>query len=791
MEPPRRRKHSSGDTSKSRTRDYDDDVPAVKKRSYDDDYEDEYYEKEVKSKKEKSAKRKKHKRNYDDYVEDTHAQNGHYYDDSGEDVPTQVVSNKKKVKKEKRSKEIERTIEAQPIAPPKVKKEKKPKKEKKAKLAKQHKIRQELGMEDDGTGVKEHSYKIKIKTGSKNEAADLDGMTGPDGKALGKKKSKKQNEHLIKMIRDAVGQGTKIVEDDNNAIVVYINSNQQMNKKEVTSVLKKVIAGKPVKPANSKALKKKEKRKRKEEKLKKKILEYQYKQLKASKPMRIVTPHKEELPEQDNTISSTTNDVIESNIRRAQQAQVAAVEAARKAAQIAGIEAKNQTKFIVTLNDKSSVNAANQSLHPIGYKGPIKKIERTVSVQNPLAMKAIPPPLPEPLPTDPMLNPKPVNPKMDLHSRDIDLVLGKKSKSSSKSRKEQQYSLMDVHQGILPSMGSKQSQILVNPSDTSTSSSDSSDSDSTSDSSDSDTDIQIDRPSTRGPTQVHTVSSTTPDELLGSTHHLPHPTAHAFPIQSNTISSTTGSMGQKTASLQSVVRNPGFPQAVGTYPTILSHEQLPADVTMQHVKNLVRDPTKISSAHIPETVPQAISTEDQEKIQSLMANDALLLKHHSINESYQNAVYDPDADKKSIIVTNVHYGTADIELRRHFEVIGSITRVTIVKDRFTGQPKGLAYIQFADAASVELARALDQTNFNGRPITVIPKFRANLPAQMTTSYPPPVVTRGMPPRQPRPYASRHRTWVRKDLQPVQHPIQPLQHPAPVVLSQVMSHPPNQ
>jgi len=141
------------------------------------------------------------------------------------------------------------------------------------------------------------------------------------------------------------------------------------------------------------------------------------------------------------------------------------------------------------------------------------------------------------------------------------------------------------------------------------------------------------------------------------------------------------------------------------------------------VKKLVNDPTKISSVKIPEMAPQAMSTKDQKKTITQMASDALLLKHQSLNESYQNAIYDPDADKKSIIVTNVHFLTAEIELRRHFEVIGAITRVTIVKDKFTGQPRGLAYIQFSDAGNVELAKALDQTNFNGRPITVQPKFR--------------------------------------------------------------------
>ena len=100
--------------------------------------------------------------------------------------------------------------------------------------------------------------------------------------------------------------------------------------------------------------------------------------------------------------------------------------------------------------------------------------------------------------------------------------------------------------------------------------------------------------------------------------------------------------------------------------------------------------------------------------------------------------YDPEADKKSIIVLNVHFATQPRELEKHFEVIGGITRVTIVKDKFTQQPKGMAYVQFDSEHSVSLSKALDQTNFFGRPITVMPKrgviFRGPNPPAPTRSH---------------------------------------------------------
>jgi len=101
-----------------------------------------------------------------------------------------------------------------------------------------------------------------------------------------------------------------------------------------------------------------------------------------------------------------------------------------------------------------------------------------------------------------------------------------------------------------------------------------------------------------------------------------------------------------------------------------------------------------------------------------------LMASHKQYDTSNNFPLDPDADKKSIIVLNVHYETSGKELEKHFEVIGQISRVTIVKDKVTQQPKGIAYVQFADESSVITSKCLDQTNFYGRPINVIPKLKS-------------------------------------------------------------------
>ena len=47
-----------------------------------------------------------------------------------------------------------------------------------------------------------------------------------------------------------------------------------------------------------------------------------------------------------------------------------------------------------------------------------------------------------------------------------------------------------------------------------------------------------------------------------------------------------------------------------------------------------------------------------------------------------------DVDARSIYVGNVDYGATPEELQAHFASCGSILRVTILCDKFTGHPKG-------------------------------------------------------------------------------------------------------
>jgi len=85
-----------------------------------------------------------------------------------------------------------------------------------------------------------------------------------------------------------------------------------------------------------------------------------------------------------------------------------------------------------------------------------------------------------------------------------------------------------------------------------------------------------------------------------------------------------------------------------------------------------------------------------------------------------------DVDNRSIFVGNVDYSASPEDIQAHFQSCGSINRVTILLDRYTGQPKGYAYVEFTEPSLVAQALVLNESVFKGRNIKVTPK-RTNIP----------------------------------------------------------------
>ncbi|KAH0445891.1 hypothetical protein IEQ34_025277 [Dendrobium chrysotoxum] len=85
-----------------------------------------------------------------------------------------------------------------------------------------------------------------------------------------------------------------------------------------------------------------------------------------------------------------------------------------------------------------------------------------------------------------------------------------------------------------------------------------------------------------------------------------------------------------------------------------------------------------------------------------------------------------EVDARSVYVGNVDYGATPEEIQQHFMSCGTINRVTILCDKFTGHPKGYAYVEFSDPSLVSNAMAMNESLFRGRLIKVTAK-RTNLP----------------------------------------------------------------
>lgn len=85
-----------------------------------------------------------------------------------------------------------------------------------------------------------------------------------------------------------------------------------------------------------------------------------------------------------------------------------------------------------------------------------------------------------------------------------------------------------------------------------------------------------------------------------------------------------------------------------------------------------------------------------------------------------------ETDARSIYVGSVDYSATPEELQAHFADCGTVNRVTILCNKFTGHPKGYAYIEFADEDGVKNATILNDSMFKDRQIKVVPK-RSNVP----------------------------------------------------------------
>ena len=82
-------------------------------------------------------------------------------------------------------------------------------------------------------------------------------------------------------------------------------------------------------------------------------------------------------------------------------------------------------------------------------------------------------------------------------------------------------------------------------------------------------------------------------------------------------------------------------------------------------------------------------------------------------------------DNLSVFLKNVDFNTTTDNLQEHFQACGEINRITILCDKWTGRPKGMAYIEFKNQEALSHALQLNDSEFRGRQISVTQK-RTNI-----------------------------------------------------------------
>jgi len=102
--------------------------------------------------------------------------------------------------------------------------------------------------------------------------------------------------------------------------------------------------------------------------------------------------------------------------------------------------------------------------------------------------------------------------------------------------------------------------------------------------------------------------------------------------------------------------------------------------------------------------------EEAKKLQAMQEQVEQTLDTQSVDKE--------EIDSRSVYVGNVDYQTKPKELQEHFQACGTILRITILCDKWTGHPKGFAYIEFMDKTAVPNALELNESIFKGRPLKV-------------------------------------------------------------------------
>jgi len=73
----------------------------------------------------------------------------------------------------------------------------------------------------------------------------------------------------------------------------------------------------------------------------------------------------------------------------------------------------------------------------------------------------------------------------------------------------------------------------------------------------------------------------------------------------------------------------------------------------------------------------------------------------------------------NIYVGNLSFNATEEQLTSAFKAFGEVSSVSIIKDKFTGESRGFAFVEMPDQASAQAAiNGLNGTDLNGRSLNI-------------------------------------------------------------------------
>ena len=73
----------------------------------------------------------------------------------------------------------------------------------------------------------------------------------------------------------------------------------------------------------------------------------------------------------------------------------------------------------------------------------------------------------------------------------------------------------------------------------------------------------------------------------------------------------------------------------------------------------------------------------------------------------------------NIYIGNLSFETTEEELRQAFEGFGEVSSVNIIKDKYTGDPRGFAFVEMSNQGEATAAiSGLNEQEMNGRTLKV-------------------------------------------------------------------------